>query len=291
MLQSVGDEGAAAAPLTFLIRRYASSGRNDIGDAVGQSLAEAIDRFERQPLAANGAEWLVVFLEATRISEDARLLAAARALAASIRSSWPSRGEVAPAMQAVDACLAAAQFVGEDAAPAASVDELERIIGIAYTPGRGLARSLSEGSDQPGRLIDHVTAVSALLTGYSLTERLPYSMLAEELMQFARRSWWDDAAGRFRPLDGDRSAHDRPVRDLEFAASCAAGRALCRLAALHDDAAYRRAAVIAAEADYALDACRTLQSLQDGYRTAGTDAAIYGLALIEYEALRRSPKC
>src|SRR5512134_3482389 len=113
MLQSVTDAGIVdAAPLTLLLRRYAETGRSDISDAVGQSLAAALDQCETDPSGQNGADWLVLFLEASRISEDARLMAAVSRLAASLRSAWPSRGEVGPAMRAVEACLAAAAVVG-----------------------------------------------------------------------------------------------------------------------------------------------------------------------------------
>jgi hypothetical protein len=279
MLQSVTDEGiVAAAPLTLLLRRYAETGRSDISDAVGQSLAAALDQCEIEPSGRNGADWLILFLEASGVSEDARLIAAARRLAASLMSAWPSSGEVGPAMRVIEACLAAAEFFGDEAVPARTVDELERVIGLAYTPGQGLSRSLSKTSDQSGGLIEHLAGVSALLTAYALTRRLPYSMLAEDLMQFARHSWWDDAVGRFRSTD-------RGTSNVAFLANCGAARVLCRLAALHSDAGYRQAAVIAAESDYARDACRTLQSLHDGYRGAGIDAAMYGLALIEYDAL------
>ena len=62
-------------------------------------------------------------------------------------------------------------------------------------------------------------------------------MLAEELVAIGSRNIHADAAV--------------PIH-------CEAARVLCRLAALHDDADYRRAAVIAEGADYRDEAARIL---------------------------------
>jgi hypothetical protein len=98
-------------------------------------------------------------------------------------------------------------------------------------------------------------------------------MLAEELMQFARRRWWDEERGGF---------HANPA---PFVSNCESVRVLCRLAALHEDADYRKAAVVAHQSDYADDAKRTLESLGLSYRDQGLDAARYGIALGEYLSL------
>src|SRR5437763_155735 len=79
----------------------------------------------------------------------------------------------------------------------------ERIGGRSYGPGEGI-----------GDYADHVRAAGALLTAYETTGRLPYAMLAEELMQSSKRT----------------SASNRP-----YVIECEAARVLCRLAALHDD--------------------------------------------------------
>jgi uncharacterized protein YyaL (SSP411 family) len=184
-----------------------------------------------------------------------------------------------PALRSVDACLLATSLESSHRNVAAAIDELERVVGLAYVPGEGLARTMNARVREPGRLIDHAAAASALLTAYSLAGRLPYSMLAEELMQFARRSWWDNERGGFQ-AETDGSPND------SFVASCEAARVLCRLAALHRDDDYRQAAVIAQRSDYDGDATRTLESLGDRYQAAGLDAACYGLALTELMDLR-----
>jgi uncharacterized protein YyaL (SSP411 family) len=178
-------------------------------------------------------------------------------------------------MRALDACLGSAHVVesGGSAIVGAAVDELERIIRAAYEPGEGLARLDVPGAS--GTLTDHVAAASALLTAYHVTGRLPYSMLGEELMQCARRRWWDESAGRWN--------------GATVAESCAGARVLCRLAALHADADYRQRSIVAPGADYAGDAERILASVAGEYRGHGVDAAVYGLALDEWLALGRHP--
>jgi hypothetical protein len=54
---------------------------------------------------------------------------------------------------------------------------------------------------------------------------------------------------------------------------------------LHGNPEYRKAAVVAHEADYADDAKRTLEWLGLSYRDEGLEAAQYGIALGEYLAL------
>jgi len=63
--------------------------------------------------------------------------------------------------------------------------------------------------------------------------------------------------------------------------SCEAVRVLCRLAALHDDAAYRAAAVIKPGTDYRAEAERILTHASTWLDDPRVDAARYGLALDE----------
>jgi len=126
-----------------------------------------------------------------------------------------------------------------------------------------------------GQLADHVRSASALLTAFSLTGRLPYSMLAEELMQFARRTLWDDRHGGFFDPSGVRP----------FRLNCEAARVLCRLSVLHRDDEYRQVAVLASDADYGRDAALTLASQTSVYRQHGPSSAVYGFALAEWLAL------
>jgi len=274
LLQALAaEEAITPAAATLLLRRYAATGRDDLRDALGPALASALEASSVERDSSRRAEWLALFVEASALSDDDRLRHAAGALVGALRALWPSRGDIAPAMRSVGACLSAASDDNASTLVPAAIDELERVVGLAYEPGEGLTHAIHEPSAGAGNLGDHVAAISALLTAHAVTGRLPYSMLAEELMQFARRTWWDEVRGGFR-------ANPPP-----FVSSCESVRVLCRLAALHQDADYRKAAVVARESDYADDAKRTIESLGLSYRDQGIDAARYGVALGEYLSL------
>jgi hypothetical protein len=234
--------------LVFLLRQFAATDRDAIRDRLGEALTDALAQHTGEAAPAQRAAWLLLFREAAALSSDERLAAAAVGLTESLQRGWRSRASVADAMYAVDACLRAADVGGDRAGAliAATIDELERIVGESYEPGEGI-----------GDYADHIRAAAALITAYDVTGRLPYAMLAEELMQASARL----SAGR------------------GFAIECEAARALCRLAALHDDEDYRAAAVIAPDANYRADASRMLAALSPRARAEG--APIYGLALSE----------
>ena len=241
---------------TFLLRFYVASARADLGDALGLTLARALDAARDAAATIECAAWLTLFVEAASIAEDERILECVKELVARLRGSWPGDASTADALAAsaasVDACLRAAGVLDQSILVRPAIDELERLVGAAYRPGRGL--QLPPG---PGVPPAHTACASALLTAFEITARLSYPMLAEELMQPVRR----DAAG------------------------CAAARVLCRLAALHDNAEYRDAAVIAPDADYRADAARMLlgqEPLADAHRLS--EAACYAIAMDEFLA-------
>ena len=68
-----------------------------------------------------------------------------------------------------------------------AIDQLERVVGGGYRPGDGLVARSATASRRRGSVADHVRGASALLTALELTGRLPYSMLAEELIAIAGR--------------------------------------------------------------------------------------------------------
>ena len=255
----------AATPATtglFLLRHYLASESDEVRDALGIALAHALERTEHDERLVDRAAWLTLFVEATAIADDDRIAAAAQSLAASLTSAWPAEDGLRDGLASVDACLRASAIAESADLVSRAVDELERIVGNAYRPGEGL---LDRGS-APAGTADHVRAAMALLTAFEYTGRLPYSMLAEELMQIARRRLADDA---------------------EFVPCCEAARALCRLAALHDAAEYRAAAIVAPDADYRGDAARLLEFQAPRVAAAPiADAALYGIALRELLSLR-----
>jgi hypothetical protein len=146
-----------------------------------------------------------------------------------------------------------------------TIDALERFVRSNYEPGEGLA-----GADAG----DQLHTALAFLTAFELTGRLPYSMLAEELLQIVRRQSWDGGRGGFA---------------ADFKTNAAGAQLLCRLAALHRDAEYAASAVVAPDATYAADAERILDLLAPIARAHLNDAAEYGMALLDWFALRALP--
>ncbi len=258
------------ASLTFLLRQYLSTDREDLRDALGGALAHALASAATEPTVIGRAAWLALFVEVTALADDERILAAVGELVGGLRAAWPAMTRVDEAAASVDACLRARDLCDPHDLVPAAVDQLERVVGGAYRPGGGLAYEMDgPQSARGGRrvragLADHVRAASALLTAFEITGRLPYSMLAEELMQLSLRELLDEGGG------GDLVGH------------CEAARVLCRLAALHDDPEYRRAAVIATDAHYRNDAARILAAQSPRALAASpAHAAAYGLALLD----------
>jgi len=267
-VRAAADAAPDSAALTFLLRQYLASDRGDLRDALGDALAPAFACADAETRSLERAAWLTLFAEASAISDDERLLAAAGALVADLRRAWPSTTIVGHGMASVDACLRAADLVDPHDLVPAAIDELERLVGQAYQPGDGIAHTLHPGHAPArvrGGLADHARSASALITAFEISGRLPYAMLAEELMQTARR--------------GADSVPD-------FAARCEACRALCRLAALHRDEAYRAAAVVAPDAAYLVDAEEMLMALSSEALARESGAGVYGLALGEWLGLR-----
>jgi uncharacterized protein YyaL (SSP411 family) len=146
-----------------------------------------------------------------------------------------------------------------------TIDGLERFIRSSYEPGEVLA-----GADPTGQM----ESAAALLTAFELTGRLPYSMLAEELLQIARREWWDGEGGGFRGT---------------FCANAIGAQLCCRLAALHRDADYAASAVLVPSVSYVQDAERILATLAPIAREHPDDVAEYGMAMLDWFALRALP--
>ena len=269
VLAALTREDPTAPSLRFLIRRYAATGRDDIRDALEPALAKSLDVWPGVPREEYPG-WLMLFGEAAAVSEDERLHEAARILATPLQASFGHERRIAIAAAGVDACLRVDVAVLTADSVQRAIDELERLVGSAYEPGEGLGAGSRDGRP---RLADHVAAASALLTAFERTDRLPYSMLAEELMQFVARTLGDPPAPGF--VEGDSG--EKP-----FTLNCEAASVLCRLAALHASDEYQRAAVVAAGADYGRDAGRILQWLAPAAPDLGLAGAVYGLAAADW---------
>ena len=158
-----------------------------------------------------------------------------------------------------------------------ALKSLETVVLPGYKPGAGVAHE-HPGPALPvrGLLGDHMRVASALIWAHLVTEQLPYSMLALELVQFAIRTMWDERAGCFR----DRAAgdlHDRSNEELglqrepmrPFVLNCEAACVLDRLATLTGDQTYRDRAVA------------ILGAYSRDYQRHGLFGAPYALAIRE----------
>ncbi len=251
-------ETPTADALRMMLRGYVATGRDDFRDAIEPALAQALEIVADSASDAS-PRWLMLFAEAAEASEDARLKEAATTLAASVRRNWGGAQPLGVTAASVDACLRAFPVLDSPASGNAhvqeAVDELERLVSVAYEPGESVS----------GTLADQMSVAAALLTAFSLTDRLPYSMLAEELVQHARPALL-------------------AAEPLPFALGCEAAAVLSRMAVLHQHEEYRAAAVIAPEAHYADDAALLLERLAPDAPGHGLAAAIYALAAGELQS-------
>lgn len=160
-----------------------------------------------------------------------------------------------------------------------AVRSLERVVLAAYRPGIGLAHAADEeAAPVRGLLSDHVRAAAALIWAHAATGRLPYSMLAAELMYFAIRTMWDEDDGGFF----DRALEPGIVEEgllrervKPFALNCEAARVLARLSIITgNDESHARAEA-------------TMASQTPEYRRQDLFGAPYGLAL--REVVERQP--
>jgi hypothetical protein len=250
--------GDAPTPdaLRLLLRAYAATGREDVREAIEPALAIALEMAADTSSAGAGG-WLMLFAEAADASDDARLRDVASNLALTVCMNWQAAQPIAVRAESVDAYLRALRVVG-GASVQASIDELERLVGDAYEPGGGIA----------GAVEQEIAVASALLTAFAVTDRLPYAMLAEELLRHAHSTLLSAAS-------------------LPFSTVCAAAAALSRMGALHQLPEYRTAAVVAPDADYAADAARMLEQIAPDVHTHGLAAAPYGLAAGELQSAFR----
>ena len=242
-------EAPTADALRLLLRGYAATGRDDLRDALESGLAHGLE-IAADSTSESAPPWLVLCAEAAEASDDTRLRDAASQLASKAKLIWGATRSVGLAARSVDACLRANLEV------ASAVDELERLVAAAYTPGEGIAGSPD----------DEMAVASMLLTAFFVTGRLPYAMLAEELVRHA--------CGTFMA-----------AASLPFALGCVTSGVLSRMAALHRDEDYRAAAVLAPGADYAADAAVILERLAPDAPGHGLAGAAYGLAAGELSVL------
>jgi uncharacterized protein YyaL (SSP411 family) len=176
--------------------------------------------------------------------------------------------------QAIVACLRAADVLDDRALAQHAIDALERVMLLTYHPGTGVTHGWVDGAAlSGGLLVDQVRMADALIWAHQATDRLPYSMLAAELMRFAIRTMWSPIAGGFFDRSADPSHADQHGllrrREMPAVMNVEAARVLERLAVLTDDETFH------------IRALETLASQAPRYRNDGLLAAPYALAIRE----------
>jgi uncharacterized protein YyaL (SSP411 family) len=144
-----------------------------------------------------------------------------------------------------------------------ALKSFEAVVLPGYSPGGGVAHIVDADATVRGLLTDQVHASGAAIWAHAVTEQLPYSMLAAELMQFAIRTMWDDSAGAFR----DRASPADPLQPFQL--NCEAACVLDRLATLTGDSAHHDRAIA------------ILRTLAPEYRRHDLFGAAYALAIRE----------
>src|SRR5258706_6823551 len=106
VLQSlVRDEPLTAPALTFLLRRYTATEREDLREALESALTRALEGQLSVASCDERAAWLTLLVEAAAVSADERLHAAAVDLVSSLGPEWGRLAYVDEAAVSIDACL------------------------------------------------------------------------------------------------------------------------------------------------------------------------------------------
>jgi uncharacterized protein len=132
------------------------------------------------------------------------------------------------------AALKAGRVLGDPGLSEFAIRSLERIVGLCYQPGAGMAH-YHDGSPQVrGLLADQIAMAEAQLDAFEATGNVVYRMLAEELVLHALHTLWDESDGGFFDRTADPEADVGLMQDRlkPFAANCAAARLLRRAAQL-----------------------------------------------------------
>jgi uncharacterized protein YyaL (SSP411 family) len=178
------------------------------------------------------------------------------------------------------ACLKVGDACADTALVELGVLALERVALTLYRPGAGVSHYQSRGGGSMAFLQDQVRMAAALITAAQLTGRVPYVMLAEELMQFSRRTLWDEASGGFfdrkapEAAEGDVGPAGERVKPFDV--NCEAARALAALA------------MVSEQEQYLESARQALASQTPFYRGHGLVGAAYALAALDLQSASAS---
>jgi uncharacterized protein YyaL (SSP411 family) len=130
--------------------------------------------------------------------------------------------------------LKAGRVFGDAGLSEFAIRSLERIVGLCYQPGAGMAHYHDGAPQVRGLLGDQIAMADAQLDAFEATGNVVYRMLAEELVLHALRTLWDESDGGFfdRMVDPEGDVGLMQDRLKPFAGNCAAARALRRVARL-----------------------------------------------------------
>jgi len=122
-----------------------------------------------------------------------------------------------------------------------AIKSLERVVLGGYSPGQGVVHVIDEEGSVRGLLGDQLKAASALLWAHAATGRLPYTMLAAELAQYAIRQMWDEERGAFADREIEQEQTSQGLlreRVWPFTLNCEAACLLERLTQVTGDTSY-----------------------------------------------------
>jgi hypothetical protein len=225
-----------------------------------------------EKLLMRNADVLDLLLHAAAAFGAARHVEAARGVAKFVASNL-TRDDGAYKASAADSTLLtdanaamvssmvqAGAVLEEPAFAEAAIAALERTVLLSYKPGDGVGH-VAEDPSVRGLLTDHVRLAEALFDAHDASARIPYEMLAEELLHYCCRVMWDRSGGGFF----DRADPDDPLKPFEL--NCRAARVLARAAAESGEPMFEERARA------------TLAALQTGPRPRAGEAAALALAL------------
>lgn len=170
------------------------------------------------------------------------------------------------------AFLRAAELFSDPWLLEVAITSLERVVLAGYSPGQGVVHVVDDEGSVRGLLCDQLKAASALLWAHTATGRLPYSMLAAELAQYAIRTMWDEERGAFADREIEQEQTSQGLlreRVWPFTLNCEAATLLERLMQVTGDLSYH---------DRALS---ILRAFGRDYQRHGLFGAPYALAVRE----------
>jgi uncharacterized protein YyaL (SSP411 family) len=130
--------------------------------------------------------------------------------------------------------LKAGRVFGDTGLSEFAIRSLERIVGLCYQPGAGMAHYHDGAPQVRGLLGDQIAMADAQLDAFEASGNVVYRMLAEELVLHALHTLWDESDGGFFDRMADPGSDVGLMQDRlkPFAGNCAAARVLRRVAQL-----------------------------------------------------------